>query len=161
VQAPPHGAASLSSASVSLPRAVEAVRATLELAAHRGIGQASIQLSPESLGGLHIQLRQTTTGLVARIVADHADAAQTLTQGGDELRRSLQEAGIPLARLDIEASGQQSASNPDAGAGAGAGAGGRREQHGADRQDGEAADATPLDGTRPRPAAAGLVNVLA
>ncbi len=157
VQAASHAGAPLAGAAVSLPRAVEAVRATVELAARQGISQARIQLSPASLGGLRIQLRQTPGGLVARIVADHADAAQTLTQGGDDLRRSLQQAGIPLARLDIEASDQPGtqASNPDPGGG------GHGQQQAADNQDGDADSGIPVEPGSSAPAAEGLVDVLA
>lgn len=155
-QATSHAEAPLAGVQVSLPRTVEAVRATVELAARQGISQARIQLSPASLGGVRIQLRQTSSGLVARIVADHADAAETLAQGGDDLRRSLQQAGIPLARLEIEASDQQGAqaSNRDPGAGAGG------QQQAGDDQDGDAVGGIPVEPGISAPAA-GLVNVLA
>jgi len=157
VQAASHAGALLSGVAVSLPRAVEAVRATVELAARQGISQARIELAPASLGGLRIQLRQTSDGLVARIVADHAEAARTLAQGGDDLRRSLQQAGIPLARLDIEASDRQGTqdSNRDPPAG------GRREQQAGLDQDSDAVGALAVEPGISAPATGGLVNVLA
>jgi flagellar hook-length control protein FliK len=95
---------------VGLEKAVETIRMTIDLAARQGASQARIQLSPAELGGIRILLSQTTEGLVARVVAEHAAAAQTLQQHGAELRRSLESTGVPLLRLDIEASGERSGS---------------------------------------------------
>jgi flagellar hook-length control protein FliK len=98
---------------VGLEHAIETVRLTVELGARQGLTQARIQLSPASLGGIRIQLSQTPDGLVARVVAEHAAAAQTLQQNGAELRRSLESSGLPLLRLDIESSDQQGGSAQD------------------------------------------------
>ena len=83
------------------------------MAARQGVTQARIQLSPESLGGIRIQLSQSSDGLIARVVAEHGAAAQTLQQGAAELRRSLESSGVPLLRLDIETSGQRGGGAPD------------------------------------------------
>ena len=53
---------------------------------------------------MQIHLQHTADGIVARVIADHAAAAQTLAQNGDDLRRSLQSHGVTLLRLDIESS---------------------------------------------------------
>ena len=103
-RAPPPPAAG---GGVPLAHAIETVRMTIEMAASRGYSQARIDLSPPELGSIRIHLHQTADGLVARVVAEHGAAAQTLQQGGQDLRRSLEQAGLPLLRLDIEASGQQ------------------------------------------------------
>jgi flagellar hook-length control protein FliK len=105
----PAGAPARIATPVNLQRAVDAVTATIELAARQGATQARIQLAPPSLGALNIHLQRTPDGLLARVVADHAVAAQTLQQGSDDLRRSLESAGMTLLRLDIEASGQRGA----------------------------------------------------
>jgi flagellar hook-length control protein FliK len=94
-------------AGVALDHAVETVRMTIELAGRQGYSQARIQLSPPELGDIRIHLHQTSDGLVARVVAAHAGAAQALQHGGAELRRSLEAAGMPLLRLDIESSDQR------------------------------------------------------
>ena len=60
-----------------------------------------------SLGTIQIHLQRTSDGIVARVVTEHAEAAQTLAQNGDDLRRSLQQNGTHLLRLDIESSDQQ------------------------------------------------------
>ena len=98
---------------VGLERAIETVRTTVEMAARQGVSQARIQLSPPTLGGIRISLSQTSDGLVARVVAEHGAAAQTLQQGSGELRRSLESAGLPLLRLDIESSDQRGAGAQD------------------------------------------------
>lgn len=106
VQAPrlPEG---LVRTSVSLQEAVDAVRASFVAANQAGVSAARISLSPESLGGITISLSQTREGLIARVAAEHPEAAQTLQQNAGELKRSLEATGMPLLRLDIGSSGQQ------------------------------------------------------
>jgi Flagellar hook-length control protein FliK len=88
-------------ARVDLAHLIEQTRATIAMAVRQGSSQASMQISPASLGSIRIHLQTTAQGLIARLIADHPDAAQTLQQGGGDLRRSLQETGLPLLQLDI------------------------------------------------------------
>ena len=88
-----------------LAEAAQAVHDSITLQARNGVSQARIQLSPESLGGVQIHLTRTSEGLIARVVAEHPEAAQTLAQSGDDLRRQLQQGGTTLLRLDIGSSG--------------------------------------------------------
>jgi flagellar hook-length control protein FliK len=67
-----------------------------------------IRLSPPELGDVRVQLQQTSEGLVARVVADHQAAAQTLQQSAGDLRRALEASGVSLLRLDIGSSDGQS-----------------------------------------------------
>jgi flagellar hook-length control protein FliK len=94
---------------------IDSLHAMVAIAARQGVSQAHIQLSPESLGSIRIELQSTDEGLVARVVADHPETAQTLQQNAGELRRSLESTGQTLLRLDIEASGQRGlpTRNPD------------------------------------------------
>jgi flagellar hook-length control protein FliK len=92
---------------VGLSEAVETVKTTIELGARQGFSQAKIQLAPANLGQITIHLQKTSDGIVAKVVADHSAAAQTMQQGGDDLRRSLQDSGLHLLRLDIETRGDQ------------------------------------------------------
>jgi flagellar hook-length control protein FliK len=92
---------------VGLEHAVETVRLALRAAADRGVTHARISLAPRELGSIEVHLRQTADGLVARVVAEHATAAQLLQHAGADLRRSLESQGIALLRLDIGASGEQ------------------------------------------------------
>jgi len=98
--------------------------------------------------------------LVARVVTEHPEAAQTLSQNGDDLKRQLQQNGTALLRLDIESSGQQrsgqqdqtgSATGSDSGSSAGSGEDG----------DADADGATSTDIPLQTLAGSALVNVLA
>ncbi|MBS1869755.1 MAG: flagellar hook-length control protein FliK [Actinobacteria bacterium] len=120
---------------VGLEHAVETVRLALRAGAERGVTHARISLTPRELGTIEVHLRHTADGLVARVVAEHGAAAQQLQQAGAELRRSLEDQGLTLLRLDIGASGEQ-----------GGRAAGRRaasERAGAPRRAGGADDGTP------------------
>jgi len=98
-----------------LSRAIENVRATIELGARQGFSLALIKLAPVALGEIRIHLQRTDAGLVARVVTEHAAAAQTLQQGSGELRRSLQAAGVNVLRLDIETRQDSGAASPNPG----------------------------------------------
>jgi flagellar hook-length control protein FliK len=84
-----------------LDQAAETVEATIRLAAQRGVGHARIALRPAELGGIEIRLRQTAAGLAATVVAEAPEAAQLLQQAAGELRRSLEDQGLQLLRLDV------------------------------------------------------------
>jgi hypothetical protein len=101
--------ATLVRSGVSLHGAIDAIHATLELAARRGIAQARIALVPEGLGEIRIHLSQTAQGLLARVSAQSAAAAQTLASGHAELRQSLDSIGVSLLNLQIGSFG-----HPDA-----------------------------------------------
>lgn len=130
---------------VGLEHAVETVRLALRAAADRGVTHARISLTPRELGSIEVHLRQTADGLVARVVAEHATAAQLLHDAGGELRRQLESQGLNLLRLDIGASGEQGGRAADRQALANAfadGDGSGRNSSGSD-----ADPLAPLDGT--------------
>jgi flagellar hook-length control protein FliK len=108
----PSASAATAPLSAGTPVTLAQLPQTVSLAIQLGnSGAASIvriRLTPPELGGIRVSITQTADGLVARVLADHAGAAQTLAQSGDELRRSLANAGVSLLRLDIGASGEQS-----------------------------------------------------
>ena len=89
---------------VSLQDAVDNIRTTIENAG-QGVTQARIELSPASLGTIRIQIQRTDNGVTAHVVADHASTADTLSQGGDDLKRQLANAGVTLLSLNIETRG--------------------------------------------------------
>ena len=95
--------------SVTLQEAVDAVRATFSAVNQAGVSSARITLSPAALGGIKIALSQTPAGLIARVVADHPEAVQTLAQSADELRSSLTQSGVHVLSLEISSSGQHGA----------------------------------------------------
>ncbi|MDW5597702.1 flagellar hook-length control protein FliK, partial [Conexibacter stalactiti] len=92
---------------VTLDHAVETVRLAMRAGAERGVTHARISLSPAELGGIEIHLRHTADGIVAKVIADSAGAAQVLQQSAGDLQRELEQQGLNLLRLDIGASGEQ------------------------------------------------------
>lgn len=91
---------------VPMQEMIDAIHATVAMAARQGIAQARIELQPEELGQISIRLSQTSSGLSVRVSADTAAGTQALTQSGSELRQSLSSLGVSLLRLDIGSSGQ-------------------------------------------------------
>jgi flagellar hook-length control protein FliK len=102
----------------TLARLPETVKLTIQLQASTGSNVARISLSPPQLGGIRVQLQQTSAGIVARVTAEHATAAHVLEQSSSELRKALEGAGVHLLRLDIGQSDTQSKDTGDGGAGA-------------------------------------------
>ncbi|MFL5831457.1 MAG: flagellar hook-length control protein FliK [Solirubrobacteraceae bacterium] len=119
----------------TLHHAIETVRLTVELGVRQGYTHARIQLAPAELGGIQVRLHQTADGVVARITAEHPEAAQTLQQGGAELKRALESAGVSVVRLDIEASGQDAGHHGQPGQTGDAGRGANAHTHAGDRDD--------------------------
>jgi hypothetical protein len=116
-------AAPTSSGSVPLAQAAETVRLTVSAAARNGVTRARIALRPEELGGVEVHLRHTSEGLSARVVAEVPEAAHLLSQAAGELRRTLEQQGINIVRLDVGTAGDEAA-------GAGTGAAGREQRDG-------------------------------
>jgi flagellar hook-length control protein FliK len=140
---------------IGLSEAVETVQTTIELGARQGFSQAKIQLAPATLGQITIHLQKTSDGIVAKVIADHSAAAQTMQQGGDDLRRSLQNSGLHLLRLDIETRGDQRGS---------AGNSGHTSESGRAAGDNDAADIADDGASQPTTIVlpnGALVNVLA
>jgi flagellar hook-length control protein FliK len=86
---------------------IDAIRATVEIAARAGSTQARIALEPEELGHISIHLSQTSEGLLARVTADTPAAAQALAGARAELHQSLSSLNLTLLRLDVGASGSR------------------------------------------------------
>ncbi|MGO9959933.1 MAG: flagellar hook-length control protein FliK [Solirubrobacteraceae bacterium] len=103
---------------VPLDQAADAVRTTIVLGLRDGNAQARITLAPASLGAIQIHLQRTPDGVIARVIADHPEAARLLAAHSDELRRSLEAGGTKLLSLDIESSDKQGTPAGDEPAGA-------------------------------------------
>ncbi len=103
VQQAPFGAANAPqlTARAELGEMIDAIHATIELAARRGATQARIALQPEELGEIRIHLSQSAEGIVARLTAATPAAAQALAAGRGELHQSLSSLGATLLQLDI------------------------------------------------------------
>jgi flagellar hook-length control protein FliK len=157
---PSTGASPLPVPGVPMQEMIDAIGATIELAARQGIARARIELQPEELGHISICLSQTSEGLRARVTADTPAGAQALTQGRSELRQSLGSLGLSLLQLDIGSSGQPQTGEQDGRFAANAdessavGATGTAEE--------SEASAEPQDNTRPAGNPLGeIVDVLA
>ena len=130
----------------------------MQMGAAQGATIAKIELSPPSLGTITIQLQHTDDGVTAKVLADHAATADTLSQGGDDLRRALQSAGVNLLSLDIGTRGdspQTHAQTQDPGQSS-------RSTYTAGGDDADiAGEAGATQPATTLPAASALVNVLA
>jgi flagellar hook-length control protein FliK len=138
---------------------IDAIRATIEIAARQGATQARIALQPEELGQINIHLSQTSEGLLARVSAQTPAAAQALADGRSELCQSLSSLGLPLLRLDIGGQSEARERQERFTAGAGSSSGGSTPS-----EDGEGAEPVAgLDGAVAPAAITGgeLVDVLA
>jgi flagellar hook-length control protein FliK len=99
----------VASSTVSLQQAVETVRLTIGVSAQRGVTRARIALRPEELGGVEVHLRHTAEGLSARVVAEAPEAARLLSQAAGELRRTLEQQGLNLVRIEVGTAGSDAA----------------------------------------------------
>ncbi|HXA53351.1 MAG TPA: flagellar hook-length control protein FliK [Solirubrobacteraceae bacterium] len=86
---------------VDLQQAIDDLHGTIQLAARQGVTQARIALQPRELGEIRINLTQTAGGLLVRVTAGSAAAAQALAAGHAELRQSLSSLGVELTNLSI------------------------------------------------------------
>ncbi|MGZ4174830.1 MAG: flagellar hook-length control protein FliK [Solirubrobacteraceae bacterium] len=144
---------------VRLAEAAQKVSNAIAMGARDGVSVARIELAPESLGAIQIHIQHTSDGIVARVVTEHPEAAQTLSQGADDLKRQLQQNGTTLLRLDIESSGRQrSGQQEQAGSAQGSGSGASAEETTLGVTDADVAGTdTPLHTL----SGSALVNVLA
>jgi flagellar hook-length control protein FliK len=104
-------------AGMRLHQAVETVQAVIRMAQSNGVTRARVALHPEQLGGLEIHLRSTPDGIVAKVVADAAQAANVLRHAGEELRRSLESQGLNLVSFDVGTAGGQGERSSSSGQG--------------------------------------------
>lgn len=69
-------------------------------------GGITVQLQPESLGTLQINVTHLGEEIIARITAETASAQQAIESGKEYLRAALEQRGLRLAALDVSV-GQQ------------------------------------------------------
>jgi flagellar hook-length control protein FliK len=95
------GGAVLTRASVL--QTAERVQELVRIATTRaGNARATLQLRPEALGQVDVQLRTTRAGLVATIAAHDQAGLDALQQASGELRRTLADRGVELHSLDLQ-----------------------------------------------------------
>jgi hypothetical protein len=164
--APAPVAATIELTRASLHGAIDKVHDLVRVAATRGgHARATLQLKPVELGLVEVRLRTTREGLVATITAQDAAGLGALQHAGGELRRSLEDRGVTLARLDLQLSpgGQDGAG---AGGDRGRAFGGTRGSASSSRPTNPTADDDPdgedvLVATVSRAPGRGLVDVQA
>jgi flagellar hook-length control protein FliK len=97
------GAPQLTRASVA--QAAERVQELVRIATTRaGNARATLQLRPEALGQVDVQLRTTKDGLVATIAAHDQAGLDALQNAANELKRTLEDRGVQLHSLDLQLS---------------------------------------------------------
>jgi flagellar hook-length control protein FliK len=113
----------------SVTAAADRVQDLVRIATTRNGGaRAILQLKPAELGAVDVHLRTTREGLVATIAAHDQVGLDALQQAGGELRRSLEDRGVQLHRLDLQLGAGQSSFGNGADA-RDANAGSRRSAH--------------------------------
>jgi flagellar hook-length control protein FliK len=157
------GAAPTLATGVAMQDMIDAIRASVEIAARQGLTQARITLQPEDLGHISIRLSQTGAGLLARVSAETPAAAQALTAGRAELHQSLSSLGVSLLRLDISSFGQSQAGDQDGRFAGEPGASNTSRAPGSSHEVDGSEPVGEADGAAPRASIAGgeLVDVLA
>jgi flagellar hook-length control protein FliK len=86
----------------SLVQAADRVQELVRIATTRaGNARATLQLRPQALGQVDVQLRTTRDGLVATIAAHDRAGLDALQNAGNDLRRLLEAKGVELHRLDL------------------------------------------------------------
>jgi flagellar hook-length control protein FliK len=157
------GAAPTLATGVAMQDMIDAIRASVEIAARQGLTQARITLQPEDLGHISVRLSQTSAGLLARVSAETPAAAQALTAGRAELHQSLSSLGVSLLRLDISSFGQSQAGEQDGHFAGESGASNASRAPGSSEEVEALDTAGEADGAAPRASIAGgeLVDVLA
>jgi flagellar hook-length control protein FliK len=82
----------------------------LQAARINGSAQVTIQLTPESLGKVTIEVERTSEGVVARVAAATPEAQRAIADNAQSVKDAL--AGIGLAVSKLEVSGPSTAGQP-------------------------------------------------
>jgi flagellar hook-length control protein FliK len=100
-----------------------AIEALVHLSRTRGHSTARLALAPEQLGGIQVTLIFGQDGVTARLIAERPEAAAALQRAGQDLKDSLQQQGVDLARLETGFAGDQGRDRSGRQAGAAGGGG--------------------------------------
>jgi flagellar hook-length control protein FliK len=146
----------------SLVQTAERVHELVRIATTRsGNARATLQLKPEALGQIDVQLRTTKDGLVATIAAHDQAGLDALQNAANELRRTLSDRGVELHSLDLQlGSGDTGFSNQGDARQANSGRSGSASSYGLEDDDVVAEDELTLTTPTSTPAGA-LVDVQA
>ncbi|MFW5837909.1 MAG: flagellar hook-length control protein FliK, partial [Desulfovibrionaceae bacterium] len=69
---------------------------------HGGGKQLTLQLSPESLGRLHVMLQVKNKEIQASIRAESPDTAKMLTENMNALKASLEQQGLKVSKVEVQ-----------------------------------------------------------
>ena len=94
------------------PSTVERMLEKLHGEIQSGRQEFRIQLAPAELGRVEVRLAERGEGLTVRVVADRPEVAAALRHDLPRLEQSLQQTGISLASLDVQARGFGGSSLP-------------------------------------------------
>ncbi|WP_027004953.1 flagellar hook-length control protein FliK [Conexibacter woesei] len=122
----------------SVVQTAERVQELVRIATTRaGNARATLQLRPEALGQVDVQLRTTKDGLVATIAAHDQAGLDALQNAAGELKRTLEDRGVQLHSLDLQlgAGADSGFSNQGDARQASTGQGGRNASYGLDGED--------------------------
>jgi flagellar hook-length control protein FliK len=122
----------------SVVQTAERVQELVRIATTRaGNARATLQLRPEALGQVDVQLRTTKDGLVATIAAHDQASLDALQNAANELKRTLEDRGVQLHSLDLQlgAGADSGFSNQGDARQASSGRGGRDASYGLDGED--------------------------
>jgi len=96
----------------ALPRqTINQMSEQINMLIQHGRSSLRLQLSPEHLGRIDIRLVNSGHGMGVTVLTEHAETGKLLEAQLDQLRQTLQEAGIQLSHLNI---GQQSQGSKNA-----------------------------------------------
>ncbi len=87
---------------VLLADRLEKVHALVQLAQSGGTATARLELHPLDLGRVDVLLRAGADGVIATVAAQERTTLEALQQAGQDLRRSLEDRGVTVARLDLQ-----------------------------------------------------------
>ncbi|MAT41535.1 MAG: hypothetical protein CL609_04270 [Anaerolineaceae bacterium] len=96
----------------ALPRqTINQMSEQIEMLIQQGRSSLRLQLSPEHLGRIDIRLVNSGHGLGVTVLTEQAETGKMLEAQLDQLRQTLQDAGIQLSHLNV---GQQSSGSKNA-----------------------------------------------
>ena len=98
----PAGKESPQAAKADLESIIEQISSRMQIQRQAGINRIELQLEPESLGRVRLELELENTELTARLLVDNEQVRNYLEQNLDGLRSSLLRQGFNVGEIQIE-----------------------------------------------------------
>ena len=80
-----------------------------------GSSQVTVQLRPESLGKVTIEVERTSGGAVARVVASTAEAQRAIAENVGAVKDALAKIGVEVGRIEVSGPSNGDAATPESG----------------------------------------------